>query len=83
MNETKIWIDYHNQDWYRNQTISVSDPLIDYGNITLTSSNLNNITLNDINICKSPLEERIDKLEKQLDKIINFINTFFDTDIKV
>lgn len=83
MNESdKIWID---QEWWNNQTISVSDPLIDYGNITLTSSNLNNITLNTINNVpfKSPLEQRIENLEKQLDKIINFINTFFDTDIKV
>jgi hypothetical protein len=59
--------DYLNQT----HTINVSD--ITLGNITLNS---------DIDYSIGNLE-RIKKLEKQLDKIINFINTFFDTDIKV
>jgi hypothetical protein len=81
MNDSdKFWID---SEWWNNQTVSISTPPIGYGNITLTNSNLNNITLSDITIGKSHVEERIENLEKQLDKIINFINTFFDTDIKV
>lgn len=75
MNEDVIWLNYGED--CNNQTIAISDTLSSIGNITLTNTDLNSIYY------KSPLEERIENLEKQLDKIVDFINTFFDTDIKV
>jgi hypothetical protein len=48
------------------------------GNITLTTSSLNDINLTSFN----PLDQRVEELEKKLDKIIEFINKFFDTEIK-
>jgi hypothetical protein len=50
---------------------------------TINVSDLGNITLNsDIDYSIGNLE-RIKKLEKQLEKIVEFINVFFDTKINV
>ena len=79
MNETKNWTDY-NSDLWKNNTISISDPSLYGSNITLTR--INEITLNNPITIKTALEEKVENLEKQLNKIIEFINKFFDTEIK-
>jgi|694.fasta_scaffold19238_9 hypothetical protein len=48
------------------------------GNITLSTKSIGDINLTSFN----PIDQRVEELEKKLDKIIEFINKFFDTEIK-